>query len=186
MDNNITLAKELFELMQLIQSSNNSDIYSLVLSLSAIIISIFALYFSHFFKSSKAILCLVKQEYPDKRRKLYYTLSNIGNQELYIKHIYMFLKPINISKYPMCKINNIETFIIKPGEIKDFIIIEEIYHKIEDKDLSKIVNINIVSSLGKRYEINHNITNLLSDTQLNDIIYNGITLTKVKTNDNEK
>jgi len=178
MDYNTTSVEKLFDIMQLAQNSNNFDIYSLILSITAVIISIVALYFSHFFKSSKAILCLVKQEYPDNRRKLYYTLSNVGNQELFIRHIHLFLKTTNItsSEVPLSDINFIEPFIIKPNEIKYFTIIEGDYIKTIEKNSKRILNLHILNTFGKRFEINHDITKLKSDTKLKDIIYNGIKL----------
>jgi len=152
----------------------------LVISLIAVFISILALYFAHFFKSTKALLCLVTQEEPDNRRKLTYTLSNTGNQELFIKHVHMLLKPTNkiVSQVPMCNIQIIEPFIIKPNEIKYFTIIEDNFKNQIDKNMLKIVNIQMISSLGKKFELNHNITHLKNDTKLKDNIYNCVELQK--------
>jgi hypothetical protein len=181
MDLNTTSVNELIELIHITQD-NNFDVYSLILSITAVIISIVALYFSYFFKSSKAILSLVKQEDLGNSRKLYYTLSNVGNQELFIRHVLIFLKPINITclQIPLANINVIEPFIIKPNQIKYFTINEEKYNDTIKEDIYKILNIHILNSFGKRFEINHNITKLKSDTKLKDIIYDGVSLKKLK------
>ncbi len=169
MDKNTTSVTEIIELIKLTNQTSNFDIYGLILATFALIISLFALYFSHFFKSSKAILCLSKKEIYDRDRKLYYTLSNLGNQELFIQDIFIThnhtTRNIINYKYP-------DVFIIKPGEVKNFMLHEESELSKGSKGISQIVKVNIIDSLGKRYIIKHDITNLTKDTKLNDTIYN--------------
>ncbi len=78
--------------------------------------------------------------------------------------------------------NTVEPFVIKPGEIKPFMLSHEVDYNLApdyDKELNKyvIVSLEVISANGKRFQIAHNISNLgPSGPNIKDKIWAGVSL----------
>ena len=168
------------------------DIITIAISILALTISSAVLYLSHIRKSSKAILCLNSRLFDClgkiTKRQLSYTLSNTGNQELFVKNIELLRgqSPLGHLKhetsYLVIPSDIIETFVIKPGEIKALMVSHDVNYDLPpeyDGDLNKyiIVSVEVISANGKRFQIAHDISNLgPSGPELKDKIWRGVLL----------
>jgi len=168
------------------------DIISIAISMTALLLSSVALYFSHFHKSTKALLCLNSRLFDcfgnKTTRELSYTFSNIGNQELYVKNISLLRGQSTLgnlkheSSYLMIPSNTVNPFVIKPGEIRTFTLSHNVKYGLPadyDERLNKfiLVSLEVISSNGKRFQITHDITNLGPDgPDLKDKIWQGVLL----------
>ena len=168
------------------------DIISIAISVVALVASLIAIYLSHWHKSSKAILCLNSRLFDclneKTKRELSYTLSNPGNQELFVKDISLLRgqSPLgnlkHDSSYLIIPSNHIEPFVIKPGEIKSFMLSHDVQYELApdyDEEINKftIVSLEIISANGKRFQITHDISRLgSSGPDIKDKIWQGIPL----------
>ena len=168
------------------------DYFPYFIATTSIVISILALYFSHWHKSSKSVLCLNSRLFGCKgkatTRELSYTYSNTGNQELFVKDISLLRgqSPLghlkHNSSFLVIPSNLIEPFIIKPGEIKTFTLTHDLQYDVEpdyDEDLNKyiLVSLEVISVDGNRYQVVHNISDLgPSGPDIKDKIWRGIPL----------
>lgn len=168
------------------------DIISIGISIFALAISVVAMYLSQWHKSSKAILCLNSRLFDclgeKNRRELSYTFSNIGNQELFVKAVSLLRGQSSLgnlkykSSYLEIPFNHIEPFVIKPGEIKHFMLSHDVQYDLPpdyDETLNKyiLVSLEVISANGKRFQAVHNIANLgPSGPELKDKIWSGVTL----------
>ena len=168
------------------------DVISIGISISALLLSLVAIYLSQWHKSSKALLCLNSRLFgclgKTTTRELSYTFSNTGNQELYIKNISLLrgqspsgnLK--HESSYLVIPSNTVSPFVIKPGEIHAFMLSHDVKYDLPpdyDEILNKyiIVSLEVISANGKRFHIAHDITNLgPSGPDLKDEIWKGFNL----------
>ena len=164
----------------------------LVISLGALLVSLVALYLSHWHRSSKGILCL-NSRYFDCRtdkttRELSYTFSNTGNQELYVKEIALLMGPSPVghlkcnASFLEVPVETIDSFVLKPGEIKPFKVVHDAnFKEPDDSDPSghrfMIVSLEVISADGKRYQVTHDISELgASGPELKHPIWSGVTL----------
>ncbi|WP_084976558.1 hypothetical protein [Plesiomonas shigelloides] len=170
----------------------NKDIISISISIIALASSILAIYLSHWHKTSKAILCLNDRLFDclngNMIRDLSYTLSNTGNQELFVKDVSLLLgqSPLgnlrDSSSFLVIPTNRIEPFVIKPGEIRTFSLSHDVNFKLPpdyNTELNKymIVSLEIISATGSRYQMTHDITKLgPSGPDIKDEIWKGIPL----------
>ncbi len=168
------------------------DIISISISVIALAASVIAIYLSHWHKTSKAILCLNSRLFDflneKARRELSYRLSNTGTQELFVKDISLLRgqSPLgnlkNNSSYLIIPSNHIESFIVKPGEIKSFVLSHEVDYALapdydENKNKYILVTLEIISADGKRFQIVHDISNLgPSGPDIRDKIWAGVPL----------
>jgi hypothetical protein len=170
------------------------DVVSIVISLIALLFSFIVLYRSYWHKSSKALLCLNNRLYDflgeKTKRELSYTFSNIGNQELFVKDVALLRgqSPLgnlkHNSPYLVIPSNSIDPFVIKPGEIKTFILSHEVEYELSpqyDEVLNKyiLVSLEVISANGKRFQITHDISSLgPSGPDIKDKIWGGVSLGK--------
>jgi hypothetical protein len=168
------------------------DIISISISVIALAASMIAIYLSHWHKSSKAILCLNSRLFDclneKTKRELGYTFSNTGNQELFVKDVSLLRgqSPLgnlkHESSYLIIPSNHIEPFVIKPGEIKSFMLSHEVRYELSpdyDEELNKytIVSLEVISANGKRFQVTHDITRLgPSGPDIKDKIWQGVPL----------
>jgi hypothetical protein len=168
------------------------DLISIGISIFALIISLIVLYLTYWHKSAKALLCLNSRFFDflgDKtQRELSYTFSNTGNQELFVKDIALLrgqspkgnLK--HNSSFLVIPSNSIVPFVIKPGEIKIFMLSHDIDYDLSpeyDKELNKyiLVSLEVISANGKRFQVTHDISNLgPSGPDIKDKIWRGVSL----------
>jgi len=168
------------------------DIISISMSMIALLLSSLAIYFSYWNKSTKALLCLNSRLFDclggKTIRELSYTFSNIGNQELYIKDISLLRgqSPLgnlkHESSYLVIPSNEVNPFVIKPGEIRTFMLSHNVkyglpsdYDELKNKYI--VVSLEVISANGKRFQITHDITTLsASGPDLKDKIWEGISL----------
>ena len=192
-ENALTQQNEIFSsLVELASASAQPDYIPYFVSFASIVISLVALYLSHWHKSSKAVLCLNSRLFDcldnKTKRQLSYTFSNTGNQELFVKNISLLRgqSPLgnlkHSSSYLVIPSNAIEPFVIKPGEIKSFMLSHEVKHDISpdyDKELNKyiVVSLEVISANGKRFQVTHDISNLGSTgPDIKDKIWAGVPL----------
>jgi hypothetical protein len=170
------------------------DIITIGISFIAIVISVIALYMSHWHKSSKAILCLNSRFFDcigeKNNRQLNYTFSNTGNQELYVKDISLLRgqSPLgnlkHHSSYLEIPSNCVEPFVIKPGEIKAFTLTHDLKYDLppdydEKQNRYILVSLEVNSANGKRFQVTHDVTNLgPSGPDVKDRIWSGVSLGK--------
>jgi len=168
------------------------DIISISISVIALVASVIAIYLSHWHKSSKAILCLNSRLFDclneKTKRELRYTLSNTGNQELFVKDVSLLRgeSPLgnlkHSSSYLVIPSNHIEPFVIKPSEIKSFMLSHEVDYELApdyDEELNKyiLVSLEVISANGKRFQVTHDISNLgPSGPDIRDKIWAGVPL----------
>jgi len=168
------------------------DLSGVVISVFALSVSMIALYLSHWHKSSKALLCLSSRFFDaagdTTKRELNYTFSNVGNQELYIKHVSLLRGPSPLgnlkddSAYLEIPSNVVEPFVIKPGEIWPFTLSHDAtYSHSSEYDRKSykytIVSLEIISANGNRYQVVHDITVLgPSGPDMKDKIWRGVPL----------
>ena len=164
----------------------------MVVSVGALLISLAALYFSHWHKSAKAILCFNSRFFHcvDNKtvRQLNYAFSNTGNQELYIKDVSLLLGPSSAGhlKYdaPYLEIpsNHVEPFVLKPGEIRPFTIQHDASYKppkgsVANEPQYTVLSLEVLSANGKRYQVTHNISELgPTGPELKHPIWKGVPL----------
>lgn len=189
----LTQQNEIFSsLIELVRNSIQPDYIPHFFSFAALAISILALYLSHWHKSSKAILCLNSRLFncigKKTKRELSYTFSNTGNQELFVKDISLLRgqSPLgnlkHNSSYLVIPSNIVEPFVIKPGEIKSFMLSHEVdyelapdYDEVSNKYI--LVSLEVISANGKRFQITHDISNLgPSGPDIKDKIWAGVPL----------
>ncbi|MFP3343026.1 hypothetical protein DFO83_103283 [Idiomarina loihiensis] len=147
----------------------------MVVSVGAFLVSLIALYLSHWHKSSKAILCLNSRFFDclseKTNRELNYTFSNTGNQELYIKDIALLMGPSPLghlkhdAPYLEVPINHLDPFVLKPGEIRPFTVVHDAaYRPPKESDPNQhrhtILSLEVISANGKRYQVAHDISEL--------------------------
>ncbi len=169
------------------------EILSLLISTVALVVSGFALYFSHWHKPAKAILCLNSRLFDcvnGQKRELHYTISNNGSQELYIKEICILRgkSPLgnlrSDSSYLEIPTDETASFILKAGEIKAFTLKHELNYALppgyfEKKNKYILVCLEIISSAGKRFQMVHDISDLgPSGPDIKDPIWSGVPLGK--------
>ena len=166
----------------------------MVVSVGALLISLAALYFSHWHRSAKAILCFNSRSFDcvDEKthRQLYYAFSNTGNQELYIKDIALLLGPSPAGHLkcdaPFFEVptNHVEPFVLKPGEIRPFTIMHDASYKPPKVSVAKkheytVLSLEVLSANGKRYQVTHDISELgPTGPELNHPIWKGTPLGK--------
>jgi hypothetical protein len=86
------------------------------------------------------------------------------------------------SSYLVIPSNHIDPFIIKPGEIKLFILSHEVDYELAtdyDEELNKyiLVSLEVISANGKRFQVTHDISNLgPSGPDIRDKIWAGVPL----------
>ena len=169
------------------------DLLSIIISFVALIVSLAALLIPYWHKSSKAIICLNSRLFNcinGQKRELQYTFANIGNQELYVKEICLLRgkSPLgnlhHPSEYLQIPIEEISSFIVKPGEIKPFLLSHEANYKLPEgyfteKNKYILVCIEVISATGKRFQAVHNISNLQpAGHPIDDPIWSGFKLGK--------
>ncbi len=172
------------------------DLITIVFSAAAFVTSVIALYFSHLHRPSNAVLTLCSRFFgggidgKGMTRELTYTLSNTGKQSLYLKDVAILLGssplgPIrHRSSYLIIETDPVDPCVISPSEIKEIQLIHPLKYLIPDeykklKDQFIIVQLEIISADGKRYELSHDITNLgPSGPDLADKIWQGVPLRK--------
>lgn len=170
------------------------DIISLGVPVLTLIISIFALYFSYWHKTAKAILCLNSRFFDPlggkTNRELNYTFSNIGNQELYVKEIALLRgeSPLGHLKHKSSYLeiitDTIKPFVIKPGEIISFTLKHDANYNLPldyNEELNKyiIVSLEVIYAFGKRYQVTHDISDLGSTgPDIRNKIWKGVPLGK--------
>ena len=169
----------------------------LIFSAVALAVSLTALYFNHFRKKTKALLVLNNRlfdanEYGTER-ELSYTISNLGNQDIFVKEINYFygnspLGPFHHDSafldYPSTCIE--VPMIVKQGEIKSLMLKHKVSEKFFTKEIEKkyeyrIVFLEVFSADGKRYDFVHDITELApSHVGLDHPIWKSVGLKRVK------
>ncbi|WP_231659138.1 MULTISPECIES: hypothetical protein [Pseudoalteromonas] len=168
------------------------DFIPYYIALTSIVISLIALYLSHWHKSSKSVLCLNSRLFgctgKKTTRELSYTYSNTGNQELFVKDISLLRgqSPLghlkHNSSFLVIPSNSIEPFIIKPGEIKTFMLSHDLQYDVGpdyDEALNKyiLVSLEVISVNGGRYQVVHDISDLgPSGPDIKDKIWRGVPL----------
>jgi len=162
------------------------------IAIASIAISLLALYLSHWHKSSKSVLCLNSRlfgcEGKKTTRELSYTYSNTGNQELFVKDISLLRgqSPLghlkHDSSFLVIPSNLVEPFVIKPGEIKTFMLSHDLQYDVGldyDEVLNKyiLVSLEVISVDGSRYQVVHDISELgPTGPDLKDKIWRGVPL----------
>jgi hypothetical protein len=169
-----------------------TDYIPYFIALTSIVISLLALYLSHFHKSSKSVLCLNSRLFgcvgKTTTRELSYTYSNTGNQELFVKDISLLrgqspLGSLNHnSSFLVIPSNLVEPFVIKPGEIKTFMLSHNFQYDVGpdyDEVINKyiLVSLEVISVDGSRYQVVHDISELgPTGPDLKDKIWHGVPL----------
>jgi|GEM_PF-1210369 len=182
----------LSSLVELVRISTQPDYIPYLVAFASLIISVIALYLSHWHKPSKAVLCLNSRLFDclgkKTKRELSYTFSNTGNQELFVKEISILRgqSPLgnlkHSSSYLVIPSNSVEPFVIKPGEIKSFMLSHELQYDVgpnydEASNKYIIVSLEVISANGKRYQVTHDISNLgPSGPEIKDKIWRGVSL----------
>ncbi|MDN3407061.1 hypothetical protein [Pseudoalteromonas sp. APC 3218] len=115
-------------------------------------------------------------------------MSNTGNQELFVKDVSLLRgeSPLgnlkHSSSYLVIPSNHIEPFVIKPSEIKSFMLSHEVDYELApdyDEELNKyiLVSLEVISANGKRFQVTHDISNLgPSGPDIRDKIWAGVPL----------
>lgn len=173
------------------------DYFSLGLSLSAFLVSLFSLYFSHFHKPSAAVLSMTGRDYSPEyyvdgqlvsssQRNIYYCLSDTGRKSLYVKEVTRLRGLSTLGNlrdhrpYTVLSANKIEPFVIDPGEVYPFTIVHDMDNLalLDDEEnvpLYELLCIEIISADGKRYQMCHNITDMPTyGMQLDHPYYDGV------------
>jgi hypothetical protein len=170
---------------------------SLIFSAAALVVSLTTLYFNHLRKYTKALLLLNSRlfglDIDGTERELSYTISNLGNQEIYVKEINYFYGnsplgpffhnsafldfPSNCDEVPM---------IVKQGEIKML----TLKHKTKAPSFNqetesaykyRIISLEVYSANGKRYSLVHDITELTpSHVDLAHPVWMSVGLKRIK------
>ncbi len=178
------------------QLSLSVSTLALFVSVSSFIISALTFYFTNFHKKAKAFIVLNSRLFGFKDQKqvreLEYAFCNTGNIELFVRDINIFrgmsnLGPArhNSSFLYITALGGNESFIIKPKEIKIFTLLEDMGHEYHpDYDLKKnkykIVCLEVISAKGERYEIAHDISDLLpSGIDSKHVVWDAVSLGKV-------
>lgn len=173
------------------------DTLPIIFSAVALIVSLATLYFNHLRKHTKALFVLNSRLFgvstSGTERELSYTISNLGNQEIFAKEINYFYGnsplgpykhgtpfldyPSNCSEIPM---------IIKPGEIKSLVLKHKtneafFTHEIESEYKYRIVFVEAFSADGNRYCFVHDITELApSHVNLDHSIWKSVKIQRIK------
>lgn len=173
------------------------DTLPLFFSAVALAVSLTTLYFNHLRKTTKALLVLNSRLFgADKdgtERELSYTISNLGNQEIYVKEINYFY-----GNSPLGPFHHASSFleypstcdevpmIVKQGEIKSLLLKHKTSEKFFTQETEKkyeyrIVFLEVFSADGNRYDLVHDITELApSHVDLNHSVWKSIGLQKIK------
>ncbi|MCK7545186.1 hypothetical protein MLC59_13545 [Marinobacter bryozoorum] len=162
----------------------------MVISVGAFLVSLLALYFSHWHQSSKAVLCFNSRFFDclseRTNRELSYTFSNTGNQELYIKDIALLMGPSPLghlkhdAPYLEVPINHLDPFVLKPGGIRPFTVVHDAaYRPPKESDPNQhrytILSLEVISANGKRYQVTHDISELgATGPDLKNPIWQGV------------
>ena len=179
-------------LLDLVRTSNQPDYTPYLVSFFSLIISVIAIYLSHWHKPSKAVLCLSSRFFNPignkTMRELSYTFSNTGNQELFVKEISILRgqSPLgnlkHNSSYLVIPSNVVNPFVIKPGEIKNFMVSHDTKYSLnndldEESNKYTIISLEVISAKGKRYQVTHDISKLgSSGPDIKDKIWRGVPL----------
>lgn len=166
----------------------------MAISIFALLISLTSLYFSQWHKSAKAILCFNSRFFDcveeKMERQLNYALSNIGNQELYIKDVALLIGPSPAghlkydASYLEVPTNRIEPFVLKPGEIRPFTILHDASYQppqnlVASEHKYTVLSLEVLSANGKRYQVTHDISDLgPTGPELKHPIWKGVALGK--------
>ncbi|GEK16228.1 hypothetical protein [Aliivibrio fischeri] len=172
------------------------DLLTILVSVLALIMSMFAFYFSQFHKPSSGVLTYCSRYFglgsKDKgmTRELTYTFSNTGKQGLYIKDVSILLgeSPLGPLRHPssylIISTDPIKPCVLLPGEIKEIQLIHEIHYDVPEEyenleNKFTIVSLQVISADGKRYEVSHDISNLgPTGPELSDKMWQGVSLGK--------
>ena len=113
-----------------------------------------------------------------------YSLSNTGKQALCVKSVEVLRGPSKNGNlrdprpFLVISSHDISSFVIEPGDIK---ILEASYDDENDSqqlatDKYRLFSLELVSADGARYQVCHDITNVMSIVSLHDPIWDGVSL----------
>ncbi|MHC8386821.1 hypothetical protein ACYZTM_01870 [Pseudomonas sp. MDT2-39-1] len=118
------------------------------------------------------------------RTNLSYSLSNTGKQALCVKSVEVLRGPSKSGNLrdsrPFLPISSpgISSFVLEPGDIK---ILEVGYDDESDsqglaENKYRLLSLELVSADGSRYQVCHDITNVMSIVSLHDPLWDGVSL----------
>ena len=147
----------------------DTEIITLLISISALLVSFVALYLQFFYRRTAILGKLIGINYHPQdenyERVLNYSISNLGNQEILLNDI-EFLegntglgRALDAYEVHKCRCHD-SPYVLKPGEIKLFVVFTK---KKESKRISKhekkyFIMFYFTSTKGKNFEIFHEIT----------------------------
>ena len=137
------------------------------------------------FKTDEKNLYIQHRKVVSKAKtNLSYSVSNTGKQALCIKSVEVLRGPSRQGNlrdprpFLVVSSGQVSTFVVEPGDIK---ILEVSYDQESDQsgsdeDKYRIFSLELVSADGSRYQVCHDITNVMSIVSLHDPLWDGVSL----------
>lgn len=181
------------------------DWLTLGVSVTALIVAGFSFYYANVHKPAAAVLTMLgRSGSPDKfafkiedqnfyiqkrtliskaQTHISYSLSNTGKQALCIKSVEVLRGPSSLGNlrdsrsFLVIKGTDISSFVLEPGDIK----ILSMSYENEDatvisEEKYRLFSVEIVSADGARYQICHDITDVLASVSLHNSLWDGVSL----------
>jgi hypothetical protein len=137
------------------------------------------------FKTDERNFYIQHREIVSKAKtNLSYSVSNTGKQALCVKSVEVLRGPSKQGNlrdprpFLVVSSGQVSSFVIEPGDIK---ILEVSYNHEDDhsrlaEDKYRLLSLELVSADGSRYQVCHDITNVMSVVSLHDPLWDGVSL----------